>query len=110
MTPEITVSLLSIGMTLLATLGAVWWQHNLSQKDEEHQKWRSDIEARMSKVQDHQVDQDLAAKDLITRAELNATMDRVFAEFRSLRADMDGKFKDLQTAVMNALGEGRGRQ
>ena len=109
MTTEITLALLSIAMTLMATLAGVWWQRNLAQKDQDHQKWRNDIEARMSKVQDHQVDQDLASKDLITRNELNTTMDKVFAEFRSLRTDMDSKFKDLQTVVLNALGNERGR-
>lgn len=103
------IGLFGIALELVCAFGAVWFSRNLTNKDKDHEKWRADMEARMSKVQDHQVDQDLAAKDLVSRNELNGTVDKVFAEIKGLRQDMAGEFKDFQSSVLSALGH-RGGQ
>jgi len=104
MTLEIGLSLLSILMILVASLAAVYVQRNLNLKDEAHQKWQTDMETRMSKAQDGLQAQAISMKDFISRTEMNAQFDKVYASIAKLDEGMANNFKEFQRAVISAIG------
>lgn len=97
------VGVTAIIMTLVSTLVGVYFARGLSNKDKEHEEWRRAVKDELKGLHEHQVQQDLAAKDLASKTEVAATVDKVFDEIKGLRTDM----VTFQTAVLAAIGRDR---
>ena len=100
-------------IAIISTILTVAWQINVSrrdaektrsrsEKDDEYKKWKADMEARMSKIEDKAHGQDIEINDRPARLELTASFDKVFMKMETV----ENKFDSLKTLVIEAINGG----
>lgn len=117
---------------ILTALGSVIWQVRVSLADAREQrekeiketareKWKNDVETRVSKVEDqvnaslHDLwekfhEQDLGLKDMVSRTEFVASTDKLFAAIENMRTGFEAKIDNLTRSVMDNINtRGRGQ-